>query len=56
MAENSGIGVFKGTAVEGTLVIVSMCRTVGFVAPLVHSLVLEYRVLKSAFEDTEIRA
>jgi len=47
--------VYKSTAIEGTLAIVSVCRAVGFVALLVHSLVAEYRILESALEDAKIR-
>jgi len=47
--------VCESAAIEGTLVVVPVCGAVVFAAPLVHSLIAEYRTLESALEDAKIR-
>jgi len=47
--------VCKSAAIERTLAMVSVCGAVEFAALLVHSLVAEYCILKSALEDAKIR-
>ena len=52
---DGGIRVCKSAAIEWTLAMVSVCRAVGFVAFLMHSLVAEYGILESALQYAKIR-
>ena len=45
----------KSAAIEGMLAMLSVCRAIGFVALLVHSLVAEYRILESSLQNAKIR-
>jgi len=47
--------VCKSAAIQGTLEMMSVCRAVGLIARLGHSLVAEYRILEFALEDAKIR-